>query len=69
MPATSVLGPRLSSLSAEHRALEAEIRAESRRSEPDFVRIAGLKKRKLALKDAIALLSCRAAEQGLKGRR
>ncbi len=60
MTAINFLKPRLTSLAAEHRALEAAIRSETRRRAPDFARVASLKKRKLALKDAIALLSRRA---------
>lgn len=52
--------PRLMSLAAEHRSLEAQIQRESTQAAPDFARVATLKKRKLALKDAIALLSRRA---------
>lgn len=62
MTAINFLRPRLMSLSAEHRALEAAIRSESLRSAPDCARVATMKKRKLALKDAIALLSRRAGE-------
>lgn len=68
MSATNRLTPRLMSLSAEHSALEAAIRSESRRNAPDFARVATLKKRKLALKDAIALLSRRSAGAGGEAR-
>jgi hypothetical protein len=64
MSAIDHLKPRLISLTAEHRALETQIRSESRRSAPDFARVASMKKRKLALKDAIALLSRRAGGHG-----
>lgn len=64
MSSTTPLSPRLMSLSAEHRALEALIREESRRTAPDFARVVSLKKRKLALKDAIALLSRRQSAGG-----
>ncbi len=68
MSAIEFLKPRLMSLTAEHSALETAIRSESRRSAPDFARVASLKKRKLALKDAIALLSRRAGGQGGEAR-
>lgn len=64
MSAIEFLKPRLLSLAAEHRALETALHRESSRRAPDFVRVASLKKRKLALKDAIALLSRRAGAPG-----
>jgi hypothetical protein len=64
MAASQSLGPRLASLAADHRALEAAISEEARRAAPDFVQVAALKKRKLALKDQIAALSRRTGGQG-----
>lgn len=49
--------PRLARLSAEHRGLDRAIRTEARRDAPDFFRLGLLKKRKLALRDTLALRS------------
>ncbi len=64
MTASRSLAPRIASLAADHRALEAAIREEARRAAPDFVQVAALKKRKLALKDQIAALSRRTGGHG-----
>jgi hypothetical protein len=60
MKDAQALAPRLASLAAAHRALESEIRDELRRAAPDFAHVAGLKRRKLAIKDSLAALSRRA---------
>jgi hypothetical protein len=48
--------PELDMLKAEHRRLDAEIKALEEDSEADQLEIARLKKRKLRLKDQIQLL-------------
>lgn len=47
---------RLAALRIEHRDLDSAIAALTETSAPDQLRLARLKKRKLALKDEIALL-------------
>ena len=47
---------RLDALKSRHAGLDAEIAAETKRPNPDEVRIHALKKEKLKLKDEIAAL-------------
>ena len=44
-------------LTEKHAAFEAEIDAETQRPAPDSVRLTGLKRQKLAVKDEIARLT------------
>ncbi len=46
----------ISALNAKHAGLDARIRTESARPSPDSLLVATLKKRKLAIKQEIALL-------------
>ena len=55
-PANGNDGGRLAALRSEHRDLDAAIEALRRLSAPDQLQIARLKKRKLRLKDEIAVL-------------
>jgi hypothetical protein len=47
----------LTSLQRRHAALDAEVRKARSEPAPDFVKLTALKRRKLALKDAIAASS------------
>lgn len=61
MTSENALARRLASLAAEHRSIDSLIREATRYSAPDFSYIAGLKRRKLAIKDSLAALSTRTA--------
>ena len=53
------LQERLAMLSAEHRDLDDAIQALSQRTVPDMIQIQRLKKRKLQLRDEIAVVESR----------